>query len=140
MNTTLIVTFSAQFAPWITEIRRAVFTDEQGIDTDKDFDGQDPRAVHALVMGEENFVGPGRMLADGHIGRLAVLAPYRGKGLGARLVRALGEEARRRGLRCVFLGAQKQAQGFYERLGFTTCGKSYLEVGIAHVPMEWLLK
>ena len=139
MNTTLIVTFNAPFAPRITAIRRAVFTGEQGIDTAKDFDGQDPRAVHALVMVDDGYVGTGRMLADGHIGRLAVLAPHRGKGLGARLVRALGEEARRKGLRRVYLGAQKQAQGFYERLGFATCGKTYLEVGIAHVPMEWLL-
>ena len=109
MNTTLIVTFNAQFAPRITAIRRAVFTGEQGIDTAKDLDGQDPGAVHALVMVADGYVGTGRMLADGHIGRLAVLAPHRGKGLGARLVRALGEEARRKGLRRVYLGAQKQA-------------------------------
>jgi len=139
MSSAIIVPFDDHYATQITAIRQAVFTAEQGIDTNKDFDGQDPAATHVLITVGGTAVGTGRMLADGHIGRLAVRQSHRGNGLGARLVRALCEEARRKGLPRVYLGAQQQARGFYERLGFSVCGKTYVEVGIAHVPMQMRL-
>ena len=76
------------------------------------------------------------MLSDGHIGRLAVLKEYRGQGLGAQALLALVAEADRIGLDRVYLGAQKHAVGFYERLGFSVYGEPYMEVGIEHVHME----
>lgn len=139
MNTAHIVPFDHHYAPEIEAIRRAVFTGEQGIDTRKDFDGQDPQAIHALIALDGTYVGTGRMLADGHIGRLAVHRAHRGKGLGAQLVRCLTEQAGCMGLKRVYLGAQKQARGFYEALGFTTYGKPFVEVGIEHVHMEMRL-
>ena len=76
------------------------------------------------------------MLADGHIGRLAVLRIYRGRGLGAKAVLALVTEAENTGMKRVYLGAQKHAVGFYEKLGFSEYGEPYTEVNIEHVHME----
>jgi predicted GNAT family N-acyltransferase len=139
MSETIAVRFDPDYAPEIRRIRNAVFTVEQGIDEEADFDGQDPEAVHVLVACEGEYVGTGRMLSDGHIGRLAVLEAYRGRGLGAQVLRALVHEAERMGLARVYLGAQKQAVGFYERLGFSVYGEPYVEVKIEHLHMERFL-
>jgi predicted GNAT family N-acyltransferase len=132
----VIVEFDERHAPEIRRIRNIVFTGEQGIDQAIDFDGQDPGAVHVLVRTGQGYAGTGRMLSDGHIGRLAVLKEHRGRRLGTMAVGALVDEAKRRGMRRVYLGAQKQAVGFYAKLGFRECGEPYMEAGIEHVEME----
>jgi predicted GNAT family N-acyltransferase len=136
---TAVVRFDEQHAPEIRRIRNDVFTDEQGIAEAIDFDGQDPDALHVLVAYGGKNVGTGRMLSDGHIGRLAVLQEVRGRGLGARAVLALVEEAERIGLNRVYLGAQMHAVGFYERLGFAIYGQPYTEADIEHIHMERFL-
>jgi len=136
MKPPIIVEFNPQYAPHIKRIRNAVFTFEQGIDERLDFEGNDPEAVHVLVGLENEFVGTGRLLIDGYIGRLAVLKEFRGKSFGADAVKALLEEARRIGINRVFLGAQMHAVGFYRRLGFTEYGESFLDAGIEHIHME----
>jgi predicted GNAT family N-acyltransferase len=136
MANTIIVKFDVQFSPEIKKIRNQVFTKEQDIDANLDFDGQDRDAVHVLVIYDGKYVGTGRMLADGHIGRLAMLKAYRGRGLGAKAVLALVNEAENIGLKRVYLGAQKHAVGFYEKLGFSEYGEPYIEVNIEHIHME----
>jgi hypothetical protein len=136
MSETIIVAFDQQCAREIRGIRNDVFTREQQIDEDVDFGGQDRDAVHVLVSCQGRYVGTGRMLADGHIGRLAVLKQFRGQGLGAEAVRALVKEAENRGMNRVYLGSQTHAIGFYEKLGFSTYGEPYVEANIEHVHME----
>jgi predicted GNAT family N-acyltransferase len=136
MIETIIVRFDDVYAPEIRNIRNDVFTREQHIDKDVDFDGQDGDAVHVLVVCKGKHVGTGRMLQDGHIGRLAVLREYRGRGLGAEAIRALIEEAENLGMERVYLGAQKHAVGFYQKLGFSVCGEPYIEANIEHIHME----
>ena len=86
MIETIIIKLDEQYGPRIKNVRNTVFTDEQHIDPDLDFDGQDRDAVHVLILCNGKYVGTGRMLKDGHIGRLAVLKEYRGQGLGAKMV------------------------------------------------------
>ena len=136
MGETIYVAFEERHAPEIRSIRNNVFTIEQQIDEDVDFDGQDCDAVHVLVSYQGRHVGTGRMLADGHIGRLAVLKEFRGQGLGAKAVRALVKEAKSRGMDRVYLGFQTHAIGFYEKLGFSAYGEPYVEANIEHVHME----
>ncbi|WP_347249025.1 GNAT family N-acetyltransferase, partial [Zoogloea sp.] len=81
-------------------------------------------------------VGTGRLLPDGHIGRMAVQEPWRGTGVGAALLAALIAEARRRGMRVVALNAQTHAQGFYSRFGFVPTGPQFEEAGLPHQAME----
>jgi predicted GNAT family N-acyltransferase len=81
-------------------------------------------------------IGTGRLLPDGHIGRMAVLKAWRGQGAGRALLRALVEEARRRGDREVVLSAQIHALGFYRAAGFAPEGPVYEEAGIPHQSMR----
>jgi hypothetical protein len=139
MAETILVGFEEPYAAEIRRIRNSVFTVEQHIDEQLDFDGQDAEAVQVLALCDGRYVGTGRMLGDGHIGRLAVLKEYRGRGLGAAVVAALAQEAARMGLQRLFLGAQMRALGFYEGLGFSACGEPFVEANIEHIPMERLM-
>ncbi|MEZ8990600.1 GNAT family N-acetyltransferase [Vibrio breoganii] len=121
-------------------VRNTVFTAEQGIDTNLDFDGLDEEAVHALVYDNDEPIATGRMLEDGHIGRIAVLISHRGKGLGTSIMKALVDEARLRSFSRVYLGAQVHALDFYQKLGFEPIGERYEEVGIEHQTMQLSLK
>lgn len=126
-------------------IRHEVFVVEQEVPAELEWDGKDDGAVHVLAPG----AGTGRLLlgADAAaknggdpdiavLGRLAVLKPARGTGLGALLVRALEDEAAGLGLAGVHLEAQVHAIGFYTRLGYTASGPEFQDAGIAHRAMR----
>lgn len=120
----------------LAAVRRAVFIDEQRVPEALEWDGLDPRCVHALAEDAEGRpIGTARLLPDGHIGRMAVLQSWRRKGVGGALLCAMLSEARRRGLRVVHLHAQVHAVPFYERYGFAREGETFLEAGIPHVRM-----
>jgi predicted GNAT family N-acyltransferase len=120
-------------------IRNTVFSGDQGIDPELDFDGNDSEAVHAIAFVDGKAVGTGRLLDDGHIGRVAVLARYRGTGVGSAIIECLVAVAARNGYPRVYLGAQKQACKFYTKRGFTPYGDVYTEVNIEHLLMEKIL-
>ncbi len=118
-------------------IRELVFVREQGVPLELEWDDQDPGCEHALAYAADgSVVGTGRLLPDGHIGRMAVLKEWRGKGAGALLLQALVEHARHRGHASARLNAQSYAAGFYRRFGFELAGPEFIEAGIPHVPMQ----
>ena len=80
-------------------------------------------------------IGCGRLLPDGHIGRLAVLPAWRGRDVGSALLGQLVDLARARGHARVILNSQTQAMPFYARHGFVAVGDEYLEAGIPHRTM-----
>ena len=84
-------------------------------------------------------MGTGRLLSDGHSGRMAVLKPHRALGVGGAILLRLIEEARRRGMREVVLSAQTHALGFYRKHGFAPRGPEYMEAGIPHQEMRLAL-
>lgn len=123
----------------IREVRDTVFIQEQSIDPDIEFDGLDESAVHAIVYSNAQPVGTGRILDDGHIGRIAILKAFRGQGLGSKIVLSLIDEATKKGYPRVYLGSQKHAIDFYIKLGFQPFGDEFMEAGIPHLSMEKLL-
>jgi len=135
----IVVSFDEKYAPEIKHIRINVFTNEQQIDPNMEFDGKDHDAVHVLIICSGKYVGTGRLLKDGHIGRLAVLKEFRGKGFGTEIVKSLIKEAERNNLKRVYLGAQKHAVKFYKKLGFSEYGETFTEVNIEHVQMEKII-
>ncbi|WP_067831853.1 GNAT family N-acetyltransferase [Actinomadura kijaniata] len=121
------------------DIRLRVFVAEQGVPEEIELDEHDATAAHFLAEAGGRPVGTARMLRRGGVGvlgRLAVLPEGRGSGLGAALVRAVEEHARREGLAAVELHAQTSARGFYERLGYAAFGEEDEEAGIPHVWMR----
>jgi predicted GNAT family N-acyltransferase len=117
-------------------LRRAVFIEEQGVAEADEIDDQDEAAIHLLATDDGRPVGSARLLVMGNtgkVGRVCVLAPARGTGLGAALMRAAVDQARTiPGITHVKLGAQTHALGFYERLGFRPYGDIFDDAGIPH--------
>jgi predicted GNAT family N-acyltransferase len=121
----------------VRRIRLEVFVFEQGVPPELEFDSIDPLCVHAVASRSGGAVmGTGRLLPDGHIGRVAVMREARGQGVGGVLLLRLMAAARERGHREVELFSQVRAQRFYERFGFVVVGPQFDDVGIAHVPMR----
>jgi len=131
-----------ELLPWekarahASPIRFSVFVEEQGVPREIELDEHDPVCVHAVVFEEGRAVATGRLLPDGHIGRMAVLKAWRGRGIGAAVLNALIEAALERGHREVVLSAQVHAVPFYRAHGFVPVGGEYLEAGIAHQAMK----
>ena len=117
-------------------IRFAVFVEEQGVPLDIELDEMDALSLHALAFENQVPVGTGRLLPDGRIGRMAVLKAWRDRGIGARILGTLMDEARARGHREVVLSAQVQAMAFYRAHGFVAEGDEYLDAGIPHRDMR----
>jgi len=117
-------------------IRETVFVAEQGVPAELELDEADAACVHAVAFDGERAVGTGRLLPDGHIGRMAVLREFRGQGLGGAILDQLIETARNRGHREALLSAQVHALEFYRRHGFEAVGAVYAEAGIPHQAMR----
>jgi predicted GNAT family N-acyltransferase len=117
-------------------IRFEVFVEEQGVPRDIELDRHDALSLHALAFEQEKAVATARLLPDGHIGRMAVLRPWRGRGIGGAMLQRLMAAARTRGDREVVLAAQVQAVPFYRAHGFVESGTQYLEAGIPHQDMR----
>ncbi len=129
-------------ADWRTEsellwsVRAEVFIEEQKVPEDIERDGRDPDCFHAIALAEgDNVVGTARMDRSGHLGRVAVRRPWRGQGIGSRLVRFFVEHAETMGLRRIELNAQLHTRDFYEALGFVVCSDLFEEAGIEHITM-----
>jgi predicted GNAT family N-acyltransferase len=124
----------------VMPLRNDVFVLEQGVPPELELDANDTVSVHAIAADEANtVVATGRLLPDGHIGRMAVARAERGRRIGTTVLAALLAEAQRRGFARVVLHAQLAAQGFYARNGFTPFGPVFMDAGIEHVAMERVL-
>ena len=120
-------------------IRTTVFVEEQGVPLEIEMDDMDAVSVHALAYVGGAAVGTGRLLPDGHIGRMAVLKESRALGVGGAILASLVAEARRRGMKEVVLAAQTHALGFYRKHGFREAGAVFEEAGISHQEMRRVL-
>ncbi|MEP2715453.1 GNAT family N-acetyltransferase [Pseudophaeobacter sp.] len=120
-------------------LRHTVFVEEQGVPIAEEQDAQDASATHVLAMDSARPVGAARILFQDEVakvGRVCVLKEARGTGLGADIIRKAIEIAGKTpGITRVKLGAQIQALGFYEKLGFQAFGPVYDDAGIDHRDM-----
>jgi predicted GNAT family N-acyltransferase len=119
-----------------SRIRLAVFVEEQRVPPELEMDENDAVSAHALAYVDGAAVGTGRLLPDGHIGRMAVLKAHRARGVGGAILQCLIEEARRRSMHEVVLSAQTHALDFYRKHGFAARGAVYMEAGIPHQEMR----
>ena len=135
MNTTTIICDYEPHTDDICAIRYEVFVDEQNVPEELEIDGFDGEAKHVLIFVDGLPIGTGRILSDGHIGRVAVLKNYRGLGIGKSIMKELIKCAQDLSLEKVWLSSQWHAHSFYLDLGFICVGEVYKEAGIDHIKM-----
>jgi predicted GNAT family N-acyltransferase len=136
MNEITIRVADWQSTEALRDIRRHVFIGEQQIPEALEWDSDDPVSTHFLMTSGAEHIGTARLLADGHIGRVAILPAWRDRKLGQQLMLEIMRYAEERGMDTLLLSAQSYALDFYRRLGFEICSKEYLEAGIAHFAMR----
>ncbi|MDH5183321.1 MAG: GNAT family N-acetyltransferase [Gammaproteobacteria bacterium] len=120
-------------------IRRAVFIEEQRVPEVLEWDGEDKTAVQLMALDDDVPVGTLRMLVNGHLGRMAVLKPFRNRGIGHMLMQRMMEIARDNGLSKLTLSAQTHAVPFYLQFGFIADNEVFMDAGIPHRHMHKLL-
>ena len=126
--------------PELRSVRETVFVQEQAVPLELEWDELDPHCRHVLARDNAGRpIGTGRLTPEHKIGRMAVLAGWRGRGVGDALLRGLLDEARALGWHKVSLNAQSSAVGFYVRHGFLPYGEPFVEAGIDHQAMQLLL-
>jgi predicted GNAT family N-acyltransferase len=126
-----------QDQPTLCRIRRIVFVDEQMVPEALEWDGIDGECRHIIAENAAGeAIGCARLLPDGHIGRVAVLAEARGQGVGDALLERMIALATELGYERVIVNAQTHALAFYERHGFVALGAEFDDAGIPHRAME----
>jgi predicted GNAT family N-acyltransferase len=128
-------------------IREVVFIEEQHVPEGIERDAEDAKAYHVLAFQGGHAIGTGRLVMlpqppEGQtgtwaqIGRMAVLQSHRKAKVGSKLLLALEEEARRRGVQGLKLHAQLFALEFYKKHGYEPLGPVFMEGGIEHLEMQ----
>ena len=135
MNITSIICDYRSNSKDICAIRHEVFVGEQNVPDELEIDGLDDEAKHVLAFVDDVPIGTGRILSDGHIGRVAVLKNFRGLGIGKSIMKELIKWAQDISLKKVWLSSQWHAHSFYLDLDFVCVGEIYKEAGIDHIKM-----
>ena len=135
MNITSIICDYESHTEDICAIRCEVFVGEQNVPEELEIDGLDGEAKHVLTFVDGVPIGTGRILIDGHIGRVAVLKNYRGHGIGKLIMKELIKWAQDMILEKVWLSSQWHAHSFYLDFGFVCVGEIYRAAGIDHIKM-----
>lgn len=119
------------------EIRRVVFVIGQAVDADEEYDVYDESCTHFLAFVDGVPCGTARWRFKDtgiiKLERFAVLQEYRGKGVGAALVKAVLDDLPLADK--VMMHAQLHAIPFYLKHGFESYGDEFEEAGIRHYAM-----
>lgn len=117
-------------------IRRKVFVEEQHCPADLEYQNDDI-STHFLATCNGLPCGAARWRKTDNgskLERFAVLPPYRGRGVGAQLLKAvLADIPAATGM--IYLNAQVPAIAFYTAFGFKAVGERFEEAGIMHQQM-----
>jgi len=116
----------------LVKLRTEVFVDEQQVPSEIEVDGKDADCEHVKAVLHGKFVGTGRLLPSGFIGRMCVLRQFRGQGIGTIMLHKLIELARQEKYSQVQLNSQTNAIAFYQNNGFVVDSDEFLEAGIRH--------
>lgn len=117
------------------QVRGRVFIDEQHVSSAEEIDEEDRTCRHFIAIIDGNPVATMRAIKHDtytKLGRICVLREYRKQHIGETLVNYVMQDIKGE----FHLGAQLQAIGFYERLGFTCYGEEFMDANIPHRMMK----
>lgn len=136
--------------PWLLAsaayLRWEIFVKEQQIHPEDEFDEKDAQKTPAFVVFRDEKMSqpiatiryqphpdfPQLIQPD----RFCVVQNYRQQGIASRLLTLYEEKAQTEGYLGSRLSAESSAQNFYQKLGYTSLGRPYLEDGISCIQME----
>jgi predicted GNAT family N-acyltransferase len=125
------------------ELRHEVFVVEQRVPLEEEVDEHDGSALHLVAVEGDRVVATCRIVmedATAKLGRVAVAASARRRGIASRLIDASEGHARTLGAERIALAAQTGALALYERAGYTPYGDRFPDAGIEHLMMEKRLR
>lgn len=123
--------------PLLRSVREAVFIREQAIPEELEWDGLDETSRHALALSHRgDAIGCGRIQANGHVGRIAVLPQWRKQKVGTAIMEALLDYARAHDYKQVDVDAQTYAVPFYRGFEFVEEGEVFMDAGLPHIKMR----
>lgn len=117
-------------------IRRQVFVVEQNCPPELEWEFED-ESIHFLVTVDDIPAGAARWRKTDKgykLERFAVLSEFRGLGVGQALVKAVLDDLPAEA-NYIYLHAQIQAVGLYQKQGFEINGPEFEEAGIKHYKM-----
>jgi predicted GNAT family N-acyltransferase len=120
-------------------LRHEVFVVEQQVPLEEEVDEHDATALHVVAVEDGAVVATCRVVMEGataKLGRVAVAATARRRGIALRLLEESEARARTLGARRVALAAQTGALALYERAGYAPYGERFLDAGIEHLMMD----
>ncbi|MEJ8755945.1 GNAT family N-acetyltransferase [Pontibacter sp. H259] len=123
-------------------VREQVFVEEQQVPRDAEHDAFESIANHYLATYQGVPCGAARWRTtdDGvKLERFAVLAGYRNKQIGAKVLKAvLNDVQAEQAGKKIYLNAQLPAVNFYKQNGFVTEGDMFTECDIQHFKMVFV--
>ncbi|AKD55661.1 GNAT family N-acetyltransferase [Spirosoma radiotolerans] len=122
-------------------IRRQVFVEEQHVDAREEYDEFEESSTHFLARVDGTPCGTARWRRTSNgvkLERFAVLADFRGMGVGKALVKAVLDDVfsqQPEPIERIYLHAQVTAMPLYAGFGFVSVGPMFEEAGIQHYKM-----
>lgn len=125
-------------------LRNEVFGKEQNFYPWASRDDADETALIVNVYCDNEIAATARMTECGKAGeklagRIAVKKHYRSFGLGRLVLETIERYAKTEKVNVLNVTAQKQAAGFYEKLGFAVCGEEFSEENISLIAVKIVL-
>ena len=124
----------------LMRLRNRVFVEEQKVSAALEIDGKDIECQHVKAIVDGLVIGTGRLMPNGFIGRMCVLAEYRNRNIGTMMLENLVQQALDSGHQKVLLNAQSYIIPFYQKFGFRIDSEEFIEAGILHRRMVLDLK
>lgn len=125
-------------------VRDEVFIKEQGFSEDIEHDEIDLRAQHLIGYADGSPICTLRLFEEKpgvfHLGRIAVLKPLRGFGIGSMMLETAEAKAVSLGAEKLKLGSQYTCTSFYEKSGYNKKGDVFFEGGKAHIIMYKIIQ
>ena len=124
------------------EIRLEVFVKEQGFE--EEFDDIDETAAHIVLFDCIHPIALCRLFTHPGSPRFIIVTftvrkAFRGRGLGADIIKAAEEYTAENGVNEIWIHSQEQAAGFYSALGYKDTGIHDVEEGCPHILMKKVL-
>lgn len=124
----------------VRQVRNNVFVVEQGVSQSDEYDDFESSARHYLIKKNDVSCGVARWRNTDKgvkLERFAVLAKFRGSGVGKRLVEEVLKDVLPMNQK-IYLHAQIQTVDFYQKLSFEKDGEIFEEAGIKHYKMTFI--